>query len=77
MKYTDANRFYDQTGKQFGDKLIYITSNGIEEQLQGYKILSFDKFDPDNIEYVNTVPATADNWNDAYDQLFGHPLENK
>jgi len=76
MKYKDACKFYGQKGRQLGDRLMYITSNGITEQVHGYKIVRFDGLEPDNIEYVATVPAIDDpmaTWDDYYDSLFGSP----
>lgn len=74
MKYTNAVKFYEQPAKQLGDRLMFITSNGIEEQIQGYKITSFDGLEPDNIEYVSTISFNdlpmGYTWDTAYDLLF-------
>ena len=74
--YTELNKHYGQTGKQFGQYLIYISSDGIEEKIHGYKITSFDKFDPENCTFVTNkdMPKGIKSWSTAYDLLFGAPV---
>ena len=76
MNYRDAQQFYGSNGRQLGDKIIFLTSNGSETQAQGYKITSFDGFDPRELEYVTTETVSDINsmtWDKVYDIVFGTP----
>ena len=73
--YNDLNKHYGQTGKQLGQYLIYISSNAAKEKLHGYKITSFDGFEPNQCKFLTTkdMPKGNTSWSTAYDLLFGAP----
>lgn len=74
MDYENATKFYAQAGVIKGARVMFMTSNGIDEHIHGYRVVSYKGLDPQNLEYVNTIKAKGlKSWDVAYDNIFGAP----
>jgi hypothetical protein len=78
MQVSKLNEKYGQPGRQVGNKLLYITSDGIEEMVHGYVIAVYaNDMTPQTVysDIHKEAPLSKNlkDWDDAHDALFGKP----
>ena len=78
MTIEEATKKYGQEGVQKGNKMLYLTSDGISETVHGYTISEYDRSYAPSRLYADTHKSTPitkdiDSWDKAHDALYGAP----
>lgn len=77
MLYRDLTAKRGIKTRQCGDKVIAIVKpiNDDMIRLYGFDIVDYERYEPKTLRLLNSLEAKkVDDWNTAYDMLFGQPV---